>query len=226
MNNKQILTDDSEAVVSDVNKILDEQIRVLKTGGCFIIVTLAQDHVVARLRERFRTGFSANVHWIPTRSPLSTFLFAFRKLENTKATTTYKIYFASDAQTSASNHVIRSLLSSSKHVLTVDNPTSYITNLQHATYSYRILGEHGEGVRFDTSLTPVSRDDEKKERSSVPKYELSVIDRKSGGRVSGSRCAVRSVRARVIEFVFFEQKTRHKYFLIFEVCAFERCCFE
>ena len=171
--------------MSDVNKILDEQIRVLKTGGYYVIVTLAQDHIVTRLRERFRTGFSANVHWIPTRSPLSTFLFAFRKLENTKATTTYKIYFASDAQTSASNHVIRSLLSSNKHVLTVDNPTSYITNLQHATYSYRILGEHGEGVRFDTSLTPVSpdHDDEKKERSSVPKYELSVIDRKSGGRV-------------------------------------------
>ena len=196
--------------MSDVNKILDEQIRVLKTGGYYVIVTLAQDHIVTRLRERFRTGFSANVHWIPTRSPLSTFLFAFRKLENTKATTTYKIYFASDAQTSASNHVIRSLLSSNKHVLTVDNPTSYITNLQHATYSYRILGEHGEGVRFDTSLTPVSRDlddDKRKERSTVPKYELSVIDRKSGGRVSGSRCAVRSVRARVIEFVFFEQKS-------------------
>lgn len=50
-----VLTDDSDEVVSDVNKILDEQIRVLKTGGCFIIVTLAQDHVVARLRERFRT---------------------------------------------------------------------------------------------------------------------------------------------------------------------------
>ena len=98
--------------MSDVNKILDEQIRVLKTGGTYVIVTLAQDHIVTRLRERFRTGFSANVHWIPTRSPLSTFLFAFRKLENTKATTTYKIYFASDAQTSASNHVIRSLLSS------------------------------------------------------------------------------------------------------------------
>ena len=225
--------------MSDVNKILDEQIRVLKTGGYYVIMTLAQDHIVTRLRERFRTGFSANVHWIPTRSPLSTFLFAFRKLENTKATTTYKIYFASDAQTSASNHVIRSLLSSSKHVLTVDNPTSYITNLQHATYSYRILGEHGEGVRFDTSLTPVSRDlddDKRKERSTVPKYELSVIDRKSGGRVSGSRCAVRSVRASLsslnnrsvtsIEFVFFEQKTRHKYFLIFEVCAFERWCFE
>ena len=157
--------------MSDVNKILDEQIRVLKTGGTYVIVTLAQDHIVTRLRERFRTGFSANVHWIPTRSPLSTFLFAFRKLENTKATTTYKIYFASDAQTSASNHVIRSLLSSNKHVLTVDNPTSYITNLQHATYSYRILGEHGEGVRFDTSLTPVSRDDlDESEQANVREF--------------------------------------------------------
>ena len=122
MYQQQILTDDSDAVVRDVNKMLDEQIRVLKTGGYYVIVTLAQDHIVTRLRERFRTGFSANVHWIPTRSPLSTFLFAFRKLENTKATTTYKIYFANDAQTSASNHVIRSLLSSNKHVLTVDNP--------------------------------------------------------------------------------------------------------
>ena len=77
-------------------------------------------------------------------------------------------------------------------MVTVDNPTSYVTNLQHATYSYRILGEHGQGVRFDTSLTPVvSDEDEKKtERNTMPKYELSVIDRKSGGRVSGSRCAV------------------------------------
>ena len=120
--------------MSDVNKILDEQIRVLKTGGTYVIVTLAQDHIVTRLRERFRTGFAANVHWIPTRSPLSTFLFAFRKLENTKATTTYKIYFASDAQTSASNHVIRSLLSSNKHVLTVDN-MSCSHNRECATFT-------------------------------------------------------------------------------------------
>ena len=185
-----ILTDDSEEVLSDVRKILNEQIRVLKTGGQYVIVTLAQDHIVKCLLERFRVGFSANLHWIPTRSPLSTFLFAFRKLEDVKATTIYNVHFGEDARKSASNHVIRSLLSSSDDIFKVDNPTSYITNLQHATYSYRILGEHGEGVRFDTSLYSATTTSSSS-TSSAPKYELSVVDRKSGGRVSGSRCAVR-----------------------------------
>lgn len=58
-------SDDTDAVAQDVVKIFSEFARVLRVGGHYVCVSLAQDHVLAKLLHFFgSTGWAIEVHHI------------------------------------------------------------------------------------------------------------------------------------------------------------------
>ena len=48
-----IFTQNTQEVVSQINKMLQEIGRVLRVGGRFLCITLAQDHIASHLVQSF-----------------------------------------------------------------------------------------------------------------------------------------------------------------------------
>ncbi|KAL5011998.1 hypothetical protein ScPMuIL_010549 [Solemya velum] len=62
-----LMVDDSEQVVSDINKMFQEIGRVLKLGGRYICITLLQDHILKKVLEYFPSqGWPVRIHKIHT----------------------------------------------------------------------------------------------------------------------------------------------------------------
>ena len=82
-----IFTDDN--TISDVNKYFKECSRVLKFGGKFICVSLAQEHIIVEILGYFCDGFAIHIHCIEQKekksdgfgSKLPVFVFVITKLE-------------------------------------------------------------------------------------------------------------------------------------------------
>ena len=81
-----IFTDDK--TISDVNTYFKECSRVLKFGGKFICVSLAQEHIIAEILQYFSDGFAIHIHCIEQKekesdglgSKLPVFVFVITKL--------------------------------------------------------------------------------------------------------------------------------------------------
>ncbi|XP_028398377.1 eEF1A lysine and N-terminal methyltransferase-like [Dendronephthya gigantea] len=78
-----IFTSDEEKVVESVEKMLGEVSRVLKVGGRYICISLAQEHILNLLLEYFpKLNWFVRVHKVETpsnASPLPVFAFVFTK---------------------------------------------------------------------------------------------------------------------------------------------------
>ena len=48
-----VMTDESESTLSTVNKMFEEIDRVLRVGGRYICISLAQDHIIKKVLNHF-----------------------------------------------------------------------------------------------------------------------------------------------------------------------------
>lgn len=214
-----IYTESSAAINTDVERIVNEMCRVLEYGGRYICITLAQSHVLDFLLRRFRKGWTADVHWIATNSPLSSFLFSFTKSPKAAASspTKWNVHFFDDTDSAGSDgDFIRSLLVAEserrgdKSVACEESVCEDVVTMQRTVYVRRSLRElrSSGGVRFETALWASSKS---LSAPAAPKYEISVVDRCGGGSVSGSRCAVLLVPPeRFREWIFAESEGQLK----------------
>ena len=78
-----IFTSDEKKIVEAVEKMLEEISRVLKVGGRYICISLAQEHILKMLLEYFpKLNWFVRVHKVETpsnASPLPVFAFVFTK---------------------------------------------------------------------------------------------------------------------------------------------------
>ena len=80
-----IFTDSNPKVIDDVMQMFKEVSRVLRVGGRYICITLAQNHILDKLVDHFTKGWFIRVHRIMAistdkqTSPLPVFAFVFTK---------------------------------------------------------------------------------------------------------------------------------------------------
>lgn len=67
-----LLTDEEHATLEKVDKMFSEIARVLKVAGRYLLVTLAQAHILEKLLRAFESGWLVRVHHVTVESPLTT----------------------------------------------------------------------------------------------------------------------------------------------------------
>jgi SAM-dependent methyltransferase len=86
-----LMAEDTDAVHTQAAKMLAEISRVLKPGGVYVCVTMAQDFIIQRLLDTYLLGggWAVDVHCVTRTeadaSPLTPFLLAIRKTSGTPA---------------------------------------------------------------------------------------------------------------------------------------------
>lgn len=193
-----IFTDDSSDVLKDVSSVLSETRRVLAPGGRYLLLTLAQSHVLSFLLDFFRDGWIVNVHWIETSSPMSSFLFSFEKTSTPSAPSTWSVRFRRDVD--RSSHPRAALLGS---MISDKSVRQAVLDMQLAVYTMHRLSTFQSGVLFETSLY------DSRSGNDAARYEIAVVDttKAHDRHVNGSRCAVLLVPPdRYREWTFSERE--------------------
>ena len=162
-----LLTDEEHATLEKVDKMFSEIARVLKVAGRYLLVTLAQAHILEKLLRAFESGWLVRVHHVTVESPLTTgrklgaslpvFAFVMTKMMTSCSLPTMKVYeYANNGD-------------SFTRCASVDGIREYVTSLQQYSMVKYHLAKH-------PIESPVYVDLWSDDESLGPRYTLHVVD--------------------------------------------------
>lgn len=160
-----IFTSNDEMVIEKVDKMLNEVSRVLKIGGRYVCLSLAQDYILKKLLDYFQyINWFIRVHTISTpsnASSLPVFVFVFTKTRPAH-------------QVSLMPKIMEIVYDSSEKVTRLNNPdelSDVIKSLQEFAFSKKILETLNPEEEFHIDLWS-------NESSLDPRFSLTIIDSK------------------------------------------------
>lgn len=168
-----IFANDDEKIAENIEKMLGEISRVLKVGGRYVCVSLAQQHILKKLLEYFsKLRWFIRVHKVETpsnASPLPVFAFVFTKTRQTPATSV------------TMPQILEIVTDSSEKVARLDNVEKLQQSIQ-ALQEYALIKKHLEtlhpGEHFQIDLWSA-------ESLLDARYTLTVVDQKPSKSLTG-----------------------------------------
>ena len=168
-----IFANDDEKIAENIEKMLGEISRVLKVGGRYVCVSLAQQHILKKLLEYFsKLRWFIRVHKVETpsnASPLPVFAFVFTKTRQTPATSV------------TMPQILEIVTDSSEKVARLDDVEKLQQSIQ-ALQEYALIKKHLEtlhpGEHFQIDLWSA-------ESLLDARYTLTVVDQKPSKSLTG-----------------------------------------
>ena len=168
-----ICTGDDGKIAENIEKIFDEISRVLKVGGRYVCISLAQQHILNKLLGYFsKLRWFIRVHKVETpsnASPLPVFAFVFTKTRQTPGTSI------------AMPKILEIVTDSSEQIGRLDNVEKLQQSI-HAVQEYALIKKHLESLHpgevFQIDLWSA-------ESLLDARYTLTVVDQKPSKSLRG-----------------------------------------
>mmetsp|Transcript_16773 Transcript_16773/g.36490 ORF Transcript_16773/g.36490 Transcript_16773/m.36490 type:complete len:398 (-) Transcript_16773:4-1197(-) len=185
-----VLSDTSQAIIEKGTAMLDEVIRVLKPGGTYYCVTLAQEHILQLLFLKFQSsdGFRVNVHAFEpaTGSVMLPFLVSIQKLSENPAWTICTQLGSAEEDTKNNFSTLKEAMDDRRLVYHLHNK----------------LQSFGKGLVGKFALWP-----EQTSGTKDPRFFVSIVDSGIAPRDQAVPCGVLLVPAgREVEWTFSSEE--------------------